>query len=89
MKEGCGGRVESGRGLRSSDAHLQVPKKIARLFLVSDVLHNSSALVRHAASYRARFQQTLPEIFKSLHQTSQAHTCPLGYFFWSFPKAIT
>mmetsp|Transcript_11620 Transcript_11620/g.26100 ORF Transcript_11620/g.26100 Transcript_11620/m.26100 type:complete len:390 (+) Transcript_11620:1-1170(+) len=51
-----------------------VPKKIARLFLVSDVLHNSSALVPHASSYRSRFQETLPQIFKSLHDTSQALT---------------
>jgi len=44
-----------------------VPKKLARLFLVSDILHNSSAAVPKAASYRTRFQSTLPSIFSSLH----------------------
>ena len=45
------------------------PKKIARLFLVSDLLHNSSAHVPKAATYRTRFQATLPTIFDSLHAT--------------------
>ena len=30
-----------------------VPKKIARLFLVSDILHNASASVPNASSYRS------------------------------------
>ena len=45
------------------------PKKIARLFLVSDILHNSSAAVPNASSYRSHFQESLPEIFASLHIT--------------------
>ena len=32
-----------------------VPKKIARLFLVSDILHNASASVPNASSYRSHF----------------------------------
>lgn len=31
------------------------PKKVARLFLVSDILHNSSAGVKNASIYRTRF----------------------------------
>ena len=45
-----------------------VPKKMARLFLVSDILHNSSASVRNASSYRSHFQGSLPDIFMSLHK---------------------
>ena len=45
-----------------------VPKKIARLFLVSDLLHNSSAAVPKASTFRSRFQATLPAIFESLHE---------------------
>lgn len=44
-----------------------VPKKMARLFLVSDILHNSSASVRNASSYRSGFQTSLPDIFYSMH----------------------
>lgn len=46
-----------------------VPKKIARLFLVSDILHNSSAGVKNASAYRSQFQQTLKDVFKSLRDT--------------------
>jgi len=44
------------------------PKKIARLFLVSDILHNAgTANVPGASSFRGHFQRTLPEMFESLH----------------------
>ena len=43
------------------------PKKIARLYLVSDLLHNSSASVPNASSYRTAFEATLPTIFASVH----------------------
>ncbi len=46
-----------------------VPKKVARLYLVSDVLHNSSASVRNASSYRTHFQERLPAIFQSLAES--------------------
>ena len=42
-----------------------VPKKIARLFLVSDILHNAgvSKAVPRADSYKVRLQLALPDIF--------------------------
>ena len=36
-------------------ADTPAPKKVARLFLVSDILHNSSAGVKNASIYRTRF----------------------------------
>lgn len=53
-------------------AETPVPKKIARLFLLSDILHNSSAAVPNASSYRSHFQEALPQIFASLHTTCAA-----------------
>ena len=44
-----------------------IAKKLARLFLVSDILHNSSAKVPGASSFRTHFHATLPTIFESLH----------------------
>ncbi|CAM9626309.1 unnamed protein product, partial [Hapterophycus canaliculatus] len=41
--------------------------KIARLYLLSDVLHNSSAPVKKASSYRTHLQKGLPEIFDGLN----------------------
>ncbi|CAN0174320.1 unnamed protein product, partial [Phaeothamnion confervicola] len=46
-----------------------VPAKIARLYLLSDVLHNSSTPVRGAARYRNHLQAALPEIFEGLGET--------------------
>ncbi|KAH3814501.1 hypothetical protein DPMN_143003, partial [Dreissena polymorpha] len=46
-----------------------LPKKIARLFLVSDILFNSSAKVPNASFYRRQFQRKLPEIFQDVHET--------------------
>ena len=43
-----------------------VPTKIARLYLVSDILHNSSANIAKASQYRTLFEGTLEEIFKAL-----------------------
>lgn len=42
-----------------------IPTKIARLFLVSDLLHNSSAGVKKASLYRSSFEKCLPNIFES------------------------
>jgi len=42
-----------------------VTAKIARLFVVSDILHNSSASVRNASQYRTIFQEHLPAVFES------------------------
>eukprot|EP01034_Spumella_vulgaris_P025767 gene25767-32257_t len=40
--------------------------KIAGLYLLSDILHNSGAPVKHAASYRGLIQNVLPEIFDNV-----------------------
>jgi U2-associated protein SR140 len=40
--------------------------KIARLYLISDILHNSVAPVHNASAFRSRFQMVLPLIFDSL-----------------------
>ena len=40
--------------------------KIARLYLLSDILHNSSAPVRNASSYRMHIQKSLPKIFEHM-----------------------
>lgn len=44
-----------------------LPKKIARLYLVSDILHNCSVKVSNASFYRKGFQAKLAEIFEGLH----------------------
>ncbi|XP_015905552.1 U2 snRNP-associated SURP motif-containing protein [Parasteatoda tepidariorum] len=47
-------------------------KKIGRLYLISDVLHNCSVKVANASFYRKGFQAKLPDIFKDLHETFQS-----------------
>jgi len=42
-----------------------IPTKVARLFLVSDILHNSTAPVRNAHAYRSLFQKKLSSVFES------------------------
>ncbi|XP_028916957.1 U2 snRNP-associated SURP motif-containing protein isoform X5 [Ornithorhynchus anatinus] len=46
-----------------------LPKKIARLYLVSDVLYNSSAKVANASYYRKFFESKLCQIFSDLNAT--------------------
>ncbi|EGD80545.1 hypothetical protein PTSG_01136 [Salpingoeca rosetta] len=48
------------------------PLKIARLYLVSDILHNSMAGVANASMYRTGFGRRLPDIFHHLHRTYRA-----------------
>ena len=43
-----------------------VPVKVARLLLVSDILHNSTAPVRNASRYRSLLEAALPDVFESL-----------------------
>ena len=43
--------------------------QIARLFLVNDILHNSTAPVRNASRYRSKLELILPNIFESLQET--------------------
>lgn len=45
-----------------------IPRKLARLYLVSDVLHNSSAAIHNAWRYRMVFEAALPPVFDHLHQ---------------------
>uniref|UniRef100_A0A3Q3NJY1 U2 snRNP-associated SURP domain containing n=1 Tax=Labrus bergylta TaxID=56723 RepID=A0A3Q3NJY1_9LABR len=49
-----------------------LPKKIARLYLVSDVLYNSSAKVSNASYYRKSFEAKLCQIFADLNATYKA-----------------
>ncbi|XP_071754193.1 U2 snRNP-associated SURP motif-containing protein [Centroberyx gerrardi] len=63
--------------ITESFALLQTPlqKKIARLYLVSDILHNSCAKVAGASYYRKYFETKLPQIFGDLnaaHRNIQA-----------------
>lgn len=44
-----------------------IPTKVARLMLVSDILHNSSAPVRNASAYRTKFEASLPDIMESFN----------------------
>jgi U2-associated protein SR140 len=44
-----------------------IPTKVARLMLVSDVLHNSSAPVKNASAYRTGFEAWLPDIMESFN----------------------
>ncbi|CAN0395821.1 unnamed protein product, partial [Discosporangium mesarthrocarpum] len=39
-----------------------MPVKLARLYLVSDMLHNSSAPIKNASSYRTHLQSALPQV---------------------------
>lgn len=50
--------------------NLDTPKaaKLARLYVVSDVLHNCSAPVRGVQAYRGQFIRTLPKIFEHLER---------------------
>ncbi|CAG8597345.1 6030_t:CDS:10 [Paraglomus occultum] len=45
-----------------------IPTKVARLYLVSDILHNSSVPVPNAWKFRAGFETRLPEIFEHLNE---------------------
>jgi len=54
------------QSLTSSKPDPQV--KIARLYAVSDILHNSSATVKNASAYRSFLQSVLPAAFESLRR---------------------
>lgn len=49
---------------------------MARLFLVSDILYNSTAPVRNASRYRTRLEAALPGIFESLQETYRCEVLP-------------
>lgn len=43
-----------------------IAAKVARLLLVSDLLHNTAARVRNASTYRGLLEGSLPDIFESM-----------------------
>ncbi|CAI2181846.1 4461_t:CDS:10 [Funneliformis geosporum] len=45
-----------------------IPTKVARLYLVSDILHNSSVSVPNAWKFRTGFESKLPEVFEHLNE---------------------
>ncbi|XP_047316672.1 protein RRC1-like [Impatiens glandulifera] len=51
-----------------------IPTKVARLMLVSDILHNSSAPVKNASSYRTKFEAVLPDIMESFNDLYRSIT---------------
>ena len=54
-----------------------IPTKVARLFLASDVLHNSTAPVRNASRYRSHLETSLPDIFESLQVCTSLLAVPV------------
>jgi len=46
-------------------------KKLARLNLLNDVLHNSSSMMKNASAFPAEFKKTLPGITRNLHDLSK------------------
>ncbi|XXG52616.1 hypothetical protein AAC387_Pa03g0896 [Persea americana] len=51
-----------------------IPTKVARLMLVSDILHNSSAPVKNASAYRTKFEASLPDIMESFNDLYRSIT---------------
>ncbi|CAH2218616.1 jg13595 [Pararge aegeria aegeria] len=43
------------------------PRKVARLYLLSDILHNAGAKLTNASAYRGAFQSRLVEIMRNCH----------------------
>ena len=52
-----------------------VEKKMARLYLVSDILHNSSAPFPKTGQFRSRLEGKLPAIMDSLRQVNHLACC--------------
>lgn len=55
-----------------------VALRVARLFLVSDILHNTAAAARNASRYRARLQDALPDVFESLQEAYRGGGSRMG-----------
>lgn len=51
-----------------------IPTKVARLMLVSDILHNSSAPVKNSSAYRTKFEAALPDIMESFNDLYRSVT---------------
>merc|ERR1719499_1213892 len=47
-------------------------KKLARLYLLHDILNNSSSMVKNASAFPSEFKKSLPEIVKTLHELSKS-----------------
>ncbi|XP_067010744.2 U2 snRNP-associated SURP motif-containing protein isoform X2 [Anabrus simplex] len=45
----------------------QIPKKIARLYLISDILHNCGVKITNASYYRKGLESRLLQIFQDVH----------------------
>ena len=63
-----------------------VPVKVARLLLVSDILHNSTAPVRNASRYRSLLEAALPDISESLQVRRLPARPPHGLLQLSSPS---
>jgi len=55
---------------------------VARLFLASDILHNSTAPVRNASRYRNRLEETIPDVFQSFQVRSKDQSSPFEAGSW-------
>ncbi|EJD50265.1 hypothetical protein AURDEDRAFT_143563 [Auricularia subglabra TFB-10046 SS5] len=64
-----------------------VPRKVARLFLICDILHNSAAAVPFAWKYRQEFQARLGLVFD--HLSKIYHSFPGRITAETFKKQIT
>nr|CAG8581504.1 4716_t:CDS:10 [Entrophospora candida] len=54
-----------------------ISTKVARLYLVSDILHNSSVSIPNAWKFRTGFESRLPEIFEHLNEIYRSITARL------------
>ncbi|CAK4135126.1 unnamed protein product [Aphanomyces euteiches] len=52
---------------------------VAKLFVISDILHNSSAPLKNASLYRTQFEESLPEIMETLNVVSRAIVGRMSY----------
>ncbi|KAF0294034.1 U2 snRNP-associated SURP motif-containing protein [Amphibalanus amphitrite] len=55
--------------LEHADSAEEICACIARLYLISDILHNCTVKVANASSFRKCFQDKLPEIFDGIQET--------------------
>ncbi|CAM0956389.1 unnamed protein product [Alopecurus aequalis] len=51
-----------------------IPTKVARLMLVSDILHNSSAPVKNASAFRTKFEAAIPDMMESFNDLYRSIT---------------
>ncbi|RHY13346.1 hypothetical protein DYB36_006533, partial [Aphanomyces astaci] len=70
-----------GDSRESKRVHRHVPAMayVARLFVVSDILHNSSAPLKNASLYRTQFEETLPDIMDTLNAVGHAIVGRMSY----------